>query len=133
VRFTLDVRAGTAQTRDQAAGQIRQALEIIAERRGVGLTFRQSHDLPPSPCAPSLMARLENAVAAIGQPVRRLVSGAGHDAMMFADMTPTAMLFLRCKGGISHNPAESVTAEDADLALRALLIFIDSLAEDFDG
>ena len=132
-RFTLDVRAGTAEIRDLAAEEIQRAAAIIAGRRGVGLDFRQSHDLPAAPCAPEMMARLENAVAAIGQPVRRLVSGAGHDAMMFADITPTAMLFLRCKGGVSHNPAESVTAEDADLALRALLAFLDTLAEDFDG
>jgi allantoate deiminase len=133
VRFTIDVRAGTADVRNHAAEEIWQAVRDIAELRGVGLGFRQSHDLPPAPCAPEMMARLEKAIISIGQPVRRLVSGAGHDAMMFADIIPTAMLFLRCKGGISHNPAESVSAEDTDLALRALLAFLDTLAEDFDG
>jgi len=133
VRFSIDVRAGTIAVRDPAAEAILAALGDIAESRGVGLDIRQLHDLPPAPCDPAMMARLEKSLAAIGQPVRRLVSGAGHDAMAFAGITPMAMLFLRCKGGISHNPAESVTAEDADLAFRAMLDFLDTLAEDFDG
>jgi allantoate deiminase len=78
------------------------------------------------------MARLEKALAAIGQPVRKLVSGAGHDAMAFAGVIPTAMLFLRCKDGISHNPAESVLPADADLARDALLAFLDNLSEEHD-
>jgi len=59
--------------------------------------------------------------------VRRLVSGAGHDAMVMAALCPTAMLFIRCRGGISHNPAEHVEPEDADIALRVMLGFIDRL------
>ena len=54
-------------------------------------------------------------------PVRRLASGAGHDAVAMAALCPVAMLFVRCKGGISHNPAESITVEDADMAARILL------------
>ncbi|ESQ91244.1 allantoate amidohydrolase [Asticcacaulis sp. AC460] len=125
--FSLDVRAGTETVRNQAAETIQQRLSAIAAARGAGLEVRQVHDLPAAPCNPVLMDLMDQAVAATGQTPRRLVSGAGHDAMMFSPITPTAMLFIRCKDGISHNPRESVTPEDADLALRALTTFIDLL------
>jgi allantoate deiminase len=133
VRFSVDVRAGAAPVRDAAAHEIETSIDAIAKRRGIGLDLRLLHDLPPAPCDPAMMARLETAVAAIGQPVRKLVSGAGHDAMVFAGMTPMAMLFLRCKGGISHNPAESVLPADVDLARDALLAFLDSLSKEYDA
>jgi len=133
VRFSVDVRAGAVELRDRAATEIEQALTEIAERRGLGLDVRLLHDLPPAPCDPAMMARLEKAVAALGQPVHRLVSGAGHDAMALAEITPTAMLFLRCEGGISHNPLERVFPADVDLARDALLAFLDILSEEYDG
>lgn len=133
VRFSIDVRAGTSEMRDLAAREIEQALAAIAERRGLGLDVRLLHDLPPAPCDPAMLARMEKAVAAIGQPVHRLVSGAGHDAMALAGIMPMAMLFLRCEGGISHNPLERVFPADADLARDALLAFLDILSEDHDG
>jgi allantoate deiminase len=77
------------------------------------------------------MDLLGEAIAETGHPVRRLVSGAGHDAMVMSALCPTAMLFIRCKDGISHNPAESVAGEDADAALRAMLAFIDKLGESY--
>ena len=73
------------------------------------------------------MDLLDAATVAAGQPVRRLVSGAGHDAMVMAALCPTAMLFVRCKGGISHNPAEHVDPADAAIALRVMLGFIERL------
>ena len=74
---------------------------------------------------------MDAAVRSVGVDPLTLVSGAGHDAMVMAALAPTAMLFVRCAGGISHNPAESVTAADADVACRALSAFIEHLAEDF--
>ena len=133
VRFSVDVRAGLSSVRDAAAREIELAIEAIAERRGIGLDLRLLHDLPPAPCDPAMMARLEKAVAGIGQPVRKLVSGAGHDAMVFAGLTPMAMLFVRCKGGISHNPAESVLPADVELAREALLAFLDDLSKEYDA
>ena len=70
---------------------------------------------------------MDSATAAAGHPVRRLVSGAGHDAMVMAALCPTAMLFIRCRGGISHNPAEYVDPADAEVALTVMLGFIDRL------
>jgi len=133
VRFSLDVRAGDAAIRDKAAEEICQEMRRLAAARSIGCEIAPLHDLPPAPCDPAMMARLEKAVAAIGQPVRRLVSGAGHDAMAFAGATPMAMLFLRCKGGISHNPAESVLPADVDLARDTLLAFLDIFSEEYDG
>lgn len=129
VRFTIDIRSGDADRRNQAADAILETLANIAERRGLDFAADLIHDLPASPCDPRLMDLMDAACADAGQPVRRLVSGAGHDAMVMAALCPTAMLFIRCGGGISHNPAETVTPEDADVALRVMLGFINRLGE----
>lgn len=131
VTFTVDVRAGEADRRDAAAAAILAGIDEIARRRGVELTSALIHDLPASPSDPMLMDLLDEATAAAGQPVRRLVSGAGHDAMIMASLCPTVMLFLRCAGGISHNPAERVDPADAEIALAVMLGFIDRLGERF--
>jgi len=129
VRFTIDVRSGDAARRDRAAADIHDALRDIADRRGLGMRIAQIHDLPASPCDPRLMDMLEAALVAAGHPARRLVSGAGHDAMVMAALAPTAMLFIRCRGGISHNPAEHVDPADARAALAVMLGFIERLGE----
>ena len=127
VRFTIDVRAGEATQRDRAAAAILAEIAAIATRRGLRASHRLIHDLPPSPCDPALMAQLEAALVAAGHAPRRLVSGAGHDAMNLAHLAPTAMLFIRCRDGISHNPAEHVEPADAQGALAVMLGFIDNL------
>ncbi len=129
VEFSIDVRAPTSAARDHALARIEEEIQAIAARRGLTLSIALLQDLPESPCDPGLTAMLEDAVRAVGVAPRRLFSGAGHDAMVMAELCPTAMLFIRCKGGISHNPAESVDIADAALAARAMLGFIDILAE----
>jgi allantoate deiminase len=126
----IDLRAATDETRDAAARSVRAAIQAIAARRGVGIEIAVLQTLPASPCDPRLMAHMRAAVETVGVRPLTLVSGAGHDAMTMAALTPTAMLFIRCAGGISHNPAESVTAADADIACRALTAFVERLAED---
>lgn len=128
VRFTIDVRAGHAARRDRVAKAILAAIEGIAAARRLDLEIERIHDLPPSPCDPALMALMDAALERTGQRAFRLVSGAGHDAMNMAALCPTAMLFIRCKGGISHNPAEHVEPADAEAALGAMLGFIEGLA-----
>jgi acetylornithine deacetylase/succinyl-diaminopimelate desuccinylase-like protein len=84
------------------------------------------HAVRATPCSPRLQALLAESVAAVGLPVRRLASGAGHDAMVMAEATEVGMLFVRCgAGGVSHNPAETVSAEDAGLAVAALRDFLE--------
>ena len=76
------------------------------------------------PCDPALAGLLAAAVEEIGYRTLRLPSGAGHDAVVLADITPVAMLFVRCAGGISHHPAESVTTEDVAAAIEVLDRFL---------
>ncbi|PZU11694.1 allantoate amidohydrolase [Sphingomonas sp.] len=131
VDFSIDVRSGDPQSRDDTAEQIVDTIADIADRRGVDFNVERVQDLPAAPCDPKLMALMDQAIARCGQPPRRLVSGAGHDTMVMAALAPTAMLFLRCQGGISHNPAESVTDADCDIALDVLTAFVDLLGDDF--
>lgn len=128
VDFTVDLRAGDDGDRDAAAEDIVDAIAKIADARGVDFAVELTQALPASPCDPALIDRLAQAVAQTGQPPRRLVSGAGHDAMVMAALAPTAMLFIRCTGGISHNPAEDVLTGDVEQALQAMLAFIADLA-----
>ena len=127
--FTLDVRAPDHPARDAAAENILDEVAAIADRRHVDVAIERVQDLAASPCDPALVDLLARAVTDIGQPVRRLASGAGHDAMVMAALCPTAMLFIRCGGGISHNPAEAVDAADVEVAAQAMLRFIDLLGE----
>lgn len=130
--FTLDVRAGASERRDAAADEILNAFGAIAGTRGLGLTVRKVHDLPPSPCDPALMRLVDDATSACGHVPFHLVSGAGHDAMSMAALCPTAMIFVRCRGGVSHNPAEYVDPADADVALRVMSGFIERMGATFD-
>jgi allantoate deiminase len=128
-QFTVDVRAPQDSLRDQAVAEVRSSLNEIARRRKGELNLETLQELGSSACAPWLMRRLERAVEAQGVRVRRLPSGAGHDGMAMKAIADIAMLFVRCKRGISHNPAESITAEDAAVGFRTLLSFI----ENFDA
>jgi allantoate deiminase len=129
VRFTLDVRAETDARRNAAADDLLNQFAAIADARGLGFQSVLLQDLPASPCDARLVARLEAAMAKQNLPPKCLVSGAGHDAMIMAAHCPTAMLFIRCRDGVSHNPAEHVTAEDADAALCVMLDFIEGLGD----
>ncbi len=81
-----------------------------------------------TPCAPWLMTQFDEAVAAEGLAPRRLPSGAGHDGIAIRAVADVAMLFVRCKGGISHNPAESIDEADAATGTRVLLRFIEKFS-----
>jgi allantoate deiminase len=123
-KFSIDVRAPVDAARFEAVLAMTLALERIAESRNVDLSLTQTHDAPAVACAPRLQAGLADAVAACGLPLRHLPSGAGHDAMAVADVCDVAMLFVRCKGGVSHTPEESITATDAQTAVDVLVEFL---------
>jgi allantoate deiminase len=123
-RFTIDIRAEQDADRDAAVRRVSDALALVAKRRRIGVDIKKLHEAKSCPCAPGLMADLARAIEAGGLKSTHLPSGAGHDAMAIATLTDVAMLFVRCKAGISHNPAESITAEDAALAAETLLRFI---------
>ena len=125
VEFTIDVRAEDDAGRREALRRIDEALSAIGSRRGVLFDCVATHDTDACRCSPRLMRRLGEAVEAEGFAVRELPSGAGHDAMAMAHLTEIGMLFVRCKEGISHHPAESMTEADAGAAARVLLRFIE--------
>lgn len=127
-RFSIDIRAGEDARRHEAVRTVIGAIEDICARRGLALKLKRTHESPSCPCAPWLIAQVSRAIAAQGIAVRRLPSGAGHDAMAMAKLCDVGMMFVRCVGGISHNPAEAITAEDAARGACALLRFI----QDFD-
>ena len=127
IEFSMDIRAETSATRDAAVDTVTAEIHAIAAARGLSATVTLMQALAESPCDPSLMGLLDEALADLSLPARRLPSGAGHDAMVMADLCPTAMLFIRCEGGISHNPAEAVSEADCALAAQAMLLFIDKL------
>ncbi len=123
--FSLDVRAADDATRDAAVADLDAEFARIAQRRGVELSLAKSMQVPCATCSPRLMDRLADCIDGAGLPVLRLASGAGHDAMVMAGITDVCMLFVRCgNGGISHNPLETMTATDADVAARVLLDFL---------
>jgi beta-ureidopropionase / N-carbamoyl-L-amino-acid hydrolase len=120
--LSLDVRAADDQTRDAAFFDILDRLKRIAERRGVTVGVKEVARHAAVPCAAGLQSSLAKTFARMGIEPFYLVSGAGHDAAMFAELTDIGMLFVRCgNGGISHSPLETVTEQDADVAARVLL------------
>lgn len=130
-RFSLDLRATTDAARDALVAHVLAELQAIAERRGVQLGLQETMRVSAAPSAPDWQRRWEQAVDALGLPVHRLPSGAGHDAMKLHEILPQAMLFVRGgHGGISHNPLETVTADDADLSVQAFARLLDDLAEE---
>ena len=125
VEFTVDIRSGDDAVREAAEHEVFVAFDSIASRRGVAVSAAKSHEVRATACSPRLQELLAQGVAAAGAPVRRLASGAGHDAMVMAAVAEAGMLFVRCgAGGVSHNPAETVAGEDAGLAAAALLEFM---------
>ena len=127
--FSLDLRATSNAARDALDADVRDALASICERRGLRFTLERTQSASAAPSDPAWQARWEAAVQALGVPVFRLPSGAGHDAMKLHEVMPQAMLFMRgMNAGISHNPLESITADDTELCVRAFEQLLEQLA-----
>jgi allantoate deiminase len=125
VRFTLDLRAAFNEARNKAIAAFREQCEKIAARRKLDVAFTLTHEIPTTPCHPKLQDQLAVAIEAVGGKPIRLHSGAGHDGMSMAKLCPVTMMFVRCKGGVSHNPAEYASPHDMGLAIAALARFIE--------
>jgi N-carbamoyl-L-amino-acid hydrolase len=124
-QLSLDVRAADDATRDAALADILREAERICTRRGIEMRMELLLQAAAVPCARRLMTQLAAAIGRAGIAPVELTSGAGHDAMAMAALTDVAMLFIRCgNGGISHNPLETMTADDAELAAQVLLDFL---------
>ena len=127
--FSMDMRAPTDAQRDAMVADVLAQLEEIAQRRGLQYKAELAMKVAAAPSAPAWQHRWEKAVDALGVPVYRMPSGAGHDAMKLHEIMPQAMLFVRgLHGGISHNPLESSTADDIQLAVDAFSHVLQQLA-----
>src|SRR5262249_38559693 len=114
------------ELRQRAVAGVKAELAAIAARRSAACDVELIQELGVTQCAPWLMAQLERAVAAEDVRVRKLPSGAGHDGQAMSRLTDVAMLFVRCRGGISHHPAEAISEADAGVGARTLLGFIEN-------
>src|ERR1700761_4200793 len=126
VSCTMDLRAAADPHRRRAVADIVRRIESIARSRDLALQVDVTHENRTVPCAPWLKAQVAEAVAAEGFPVHELPSGAGHDGMAMIDVADIGMVFVRCRGGVSHNPAEHVDVADADAGARVLLRLIEN-------
>jgi allantoate deiminase len=126
VSFTIDIRAPTDAHRKLAVTDIVRRIENIAKRRRLALQLDVTHENRTVPCAPWLKRQVADAVAGEGFRVFELPSGAGHDGMAMIDIADVGMLFVRCRGGVSHHPDEHVDIADADAGARVLSRLIEN-------
>ncbi|SCB34692.1 Zn-dependent hydrolase [Cupriavidus alkaliphilus] len=123
--FSMDIRAGEDAVREAAIADIVAGIAQIAERRGLSAQVERVPPVNNAPCARWLMDQFGAVLKKRGLQAFELPSGAGHDAMMMQRVTDVAMLFVRCgNGGISHNPLETITTEDAQLAAEVFVDFL---------
>ena len=118
--FTIDIRSGDDQLRDQAFAKIQRELDAICVARELSASWQEIHNAPAVVCADWIQEIQASVLCDMGVKPYKLMSGAGHDAMAMADICDVAMYFVRCKGGVSHHPDESVTVEDVALSIEAL-------------
>jgi allantoate deiminase len=128
VNLGFEVRHANDSIRNGSATALLERAKMIADRRGLALECDAHLDQPAVPMDEKLTAFLDEAMEALGFPARQMPSGAGHDAMVMASRVPTAMLFLRSPGGVSHHPSESVREEDVEAALRVGQKFVERVA-----
>jgi allantoate deiminase len=124
--ISIDLRHPDDGRRGRLLGRVREIVADVAARRGVEAAVDVVHDERSVVCDPALGERMRRAARSIGLDPPSLASGAGHDAVVLSDHVPVAMLFVRCAGGISHNPAESVTEDDVAAALAVLTAVVRS-------
>jgi allantoate deiminase len=124
--FTLDVRSPRDAVREPGIARMLAACEAICASRNVSFAVERLQDHSATVCAGWLMSQFDAAVAAEGVRLMHLPSGAGHDGMAMRAIADIAMLFIRCEGGVSHNPAEAITAADAGTGARVLSRFIEN-------
>src|SRR6266480_28318 len=129
VTLSLDVRHQDDTVREQANRQLEERAREIGTARHVSTNWQMLQGHRAVPCAPHLTELLSQAIEEIGYPTLSLPSGAGHDAATMSELSDIAMLFVRCRGGISHNPAESATVEDVEVAIKVLERFLHLLSE----
>ena len=124
VTFSVDFRSADDPVRMVALADLHERMCEIASRRNVVISAETVHEAPSVNCSINVMNKIERSIIDEGLFPFRLPSGAGHDAAAMADLTDIGMIFIRCKDGVSHHPAESTTEEDALTGARLLLNFL---------
>jgi allantoate deiminase len=127
--LVVDVRHPEDVDRIWTVGRLRERAEQIAATRAIACEWEPLHEQAAVRCDPGLTGRMFQALEDVGVEPNSLTSGAGHDAATMARVAPVAMLFVRCAGGVSHHPDESVDEADAALAVDALTRFVELVAE----
>jgi allantoate deiminase len=130
VTLSLDVRHQDDTVREQARRRLEARAREIGQGRDVPSNWQLLQEHPAVPCTPQLMQLWGQAIEELGYPLLSLPSGAGHDAAVLSELTSIGMLFVRCRGGISHNPAESVLPEDVAVAIKVAERFLLLLAQE---
>jgi allantoate deiminase len=121
----FDIRSGSESARAKLAEALKSGVRAIADRRHLGLTITSTREVTTTPCHPYIQDQLADAIRALGAEPLRLGSGAGHDGQAVAKLCPIGMMFVRCRGGVSHNPMEFASPRDLGLAVAALIGFIE--------
>jgi allantoate deiminase len=126
VALTLDIRDADDDAREAARDTLRNRARTIATTRGLNVEWEVVQETRAIACSSQLSNALATAAGHSGHRELRLTSGAGHDAAVMAALTPVAMLFVRCAGGVSHNPAESVAHADVAAAIEVIGRFLEA-------
>ncbi len=132
VVISLDVRHKSGAVLEQACKELRTEGNQISQKRGVTLNWQTVQTDQTIYCAPHMANLLAQAIKQVGYPAFILPSGAGHDGVSLSEITDIAMLFVRCKGGISHHPDEAVTVEDVEVALKVMDQFLQALRSELE-
>ncbi|UNC50780.1 allantoate amidohydrolase [Enterobacter huaxiensis] len=129
VALSLDIRGPQDAPLDALLAELLAQAQTIAARRGLSFGAEEFYRIAATPCEARLQHLLGDAVTSVQGRSLSLPSGAGHDTIALAERWPVGMLFVRCKGGVSHHPAESVMADDVALAIEAFGLAVRKLAD----
>ena len=121
VRFSVDLRNATAEHLDRMDGEIRTFIEQVRRESGLAVELQEVAHYPPCPFDAGCVAAVERAAADLGYTHMRATSGAGHDAVYLARVAPTAMIFVPCKGGLSHNELEDADPAHLEAGANVLM------------
>ena len=128
VRLETDIRDIDAARRDSVIDTLKAACADVANRRGVSITTEMINADPPATCDPAILDAMEQAAKAAGKTYQRMVSRAYHDSLFMAGIAPVAMLFIPCRGGVSHRPDEYASPEWIGSGVHVLLRTLATLA-----
>lgn len=127
--LTVDIRHASDSVREEASRSLETGARVIAEVRGLGMEWETVQAEPSVECSAALRERLAESVAAFVPEVVTMASGAGHDAVIMARLAPVAMLFVRCREGLSHHPDESIMEADAGVAVEVVCDFLERMGQ----